>query len=61
MENIVKDLPHDAIQKKYVEAISLVAGLTSKVASVSASERVLQVLMHNYAHDMHMPQLHKTQ
>ena len=53
MENIVKDLPHDALRKKYVEAVSLVASLTSKLASVSASERLLQVLLHQNAHDMH--------
>lgn len=43
MENIVKDLPQDALQKKYAEAMTSVASLTSRLTSVTASEQILQV------------------
>lgn len=45
MEDVVNDLPHDALQKKYLEAVSSVAGLTSQLASVTVSQKLLQVLL----------------
>lgn len=54
MEDVVKDLPHDALQKKYLEAVSSVAGSTSQLASVTASQKLLQVLLHYHA----LEQLH---
>lgn len=44
MENIVKDLPQDALQKKYAEAMTSVASLSSQLAFVTASEQLLQVV-----------------
>ena len=46
MDNIVKDLPHDDLTKKYAKAVSSVAGLTSQLASIMASEQILQVRPH---------------
>lgn len=52
MDNIVKDLPDDALQKKYATVVSSVAGLTSQLASVTASENILQVMLQVVAKDI---------
>lgn len=54
MEDVVKDSPHDALQKKYLEAVSAVAGSTSQLSSITASQKLLQVLLHYHA----LEQLH---
>ena len=43
LEDIRNQLPHDALERKYADAVSRMAGVTCKLALATASENILRV------------------